>query len=631
MMRSTLTFGSVCSGIEAASVAWAPLGWRAVWFAEVDKAASAVLAYRFPSTPNHGDMTSLAAKVRRREIPAPDVLVGGTPCQSYSVAGCRGGLEDARGQLTIAFIDLADAIDEVRREDGLDPCVIIWENVPGVLTIADNAFGCFLAGLAGDDEALEPGPRPEAGRSGLTWTWSKKLSRHSPKWPNAGAARGPERAVAWRTLDAQFFRLAQRRRRVFVVASARPGFDPVAVLFEWDGLRRDSPPSREAREDLTHAVAPCLTGSGRGVERAGDPRGQDPVVGVLSSAGDAANCGGPARLTYGGGRCGSEVEVAACLVARGQKLDFEVETFVVEPICCVHGTQDPCVSDHTAFALQCNSGQENVIAFDPRGSDIVVHGIERVGALDTKFPGPAIAFSSKDYGGDACDDLSPCLRAGGHTGSHANAGVPPAVVYQVQGCGTNIAVGHGITATLTSNCDRASGGAPCVAYDGPICVTDSTLKDGFDGSEDGTGREQPIAAELYSIMPMNSGKDFKARAVEVAQPVMAGGPVGGNQGGDYVLEPTMAVRRLMPVECERLQGFPDGWTRIPIRTYAQPKITASRPPDMWEQIDGTWWLMTADGPRYKQIGNSMATFVMRWIGERVDAQLSRDWAWGLLG
>ena len=254
---AALTFGSVCTGIGSPEVAWHSLGWRSVWMAEIDRAASEVLAYRFPGVPNHGDMTLLAGKVRAREIEAPDILVGGTPCQSFSVAGMRKGLDDPRGQLTIAFIDLVNAIDEIRAADGLPPVIVVWENVPGVLTHKDNPFGCFLAGLAGESDALQP-----AGR----------------KWTNAGAVFGPQRAAAWRVLDAQYFGLAQRRRRVFVVASAREGFDPAAVLLEFDGVRRDSAPSREKGEGVTHPVAPCLTSSGRGVERTGDPRGQDAVI-----------------------------------------------------------------------------------------------------------------------------------------------------------------------------------------------------------------------------------------------------------------------------------------------------------------------------------------------------------------
>ena len=231
------TFGSVCSGIEAASVAWAPLGWRAAWFAEIGPFPCAVLAHHYPSVPNLGDMTTLPALIAARQVPAPDVLCGGTPCQAFSVAGLRKSLGDARGNLSLTFCEIADAIDAARDE----PCVVFWENVPGVLSTKDNAFGCFLAGLAGEDDALVPA---------------------GGRWTDAGVVLGPARTVAWRVLDAQYFGLAQRRRRVFVVASARNGFDPVAVLLEFDGVRRDSAPSREAGEGVAPSIAGCPNGGG---------------------------------------------------------------------------------------------------------------------------------------------------------------------------------------------------------------------------------------------------------------------------------------------------------------------------------------------------------------------------------
>lgn len=227
-----MRYGSVCSGIEAASVAWEPLGWQPAWFAEIEAFPSAVLAHHWPHVENLGDMTLIADMVRSGWVEAPDILVGGTPCQAFSVAGLREGLWDARGQLTLEFIRLANAIDEQREE----PALIVWENVPGVLSSKDNAFGCFLAGLAGESDPLEP---------------------PGGKWANAGCVFGPQRAVAWRVLDAQYFGVAQRRRRVFVVASAADGFDPTAVLFEFDGLRRDTAPSREARQ-----TAAANSGSG---------------------------------------------------------------------------------------------------------------------------------------------------------------------------------------------------------------------------------------------------------------------------------------------------------------------------------------------------------------------------------
>ena len=240
-----MRFLSVCSGIEAASVAWAPLGWEAVAFSEIEPFPCAVLAHHYPDVPNLGDMTTIARRVLTGEAAAPDVFCGGTPCQAFSVAGLRQSLDDARGNLTLKFVEIADAIDHVRAGRGEDECIVFWENVPGVLSTKDNAFGCFLGGLAGEDGPLEP---------------------PGGKWANAGAVYGPRRAVAWRTLDAQYFGVAQRRRRVFVVASARKGFDPATVLFEWDGVRRDTAPSREARQVAPTIPARSTAGGGLGTD-----------------------------------------------------------------------------------------------------------------------------------------------------------------------------------------------------------------------------------------------------------------------------------------------------------------------------------------------------------------------------
>lgn len=214
-----MRFGSVCSGIEAASVAWNPLGWEAAWFSEIEPFPCALLAHRYPNVPNLGDMTTIAPRILSGEVEAPDILCGGTPCQAFSVAGLRRSLDDARGNLSLVFCELANAIDTARHVRGLPPAIVFWENVPGVLNTKDNAFGCFLAGLAQCDVSLEiPGG----------------------KWGGAGYVLTGKRAVAWRTLDAQYFGVPQRRRRVFVVASARDGFDPCQVLFECAGVQRNS-------------------------------------------------------------------------------------------------------------------------------------------------------------------------------------------------------------------------------------------------------------------------------------------------------------------------------------------------------------------------------------------------------
>lgn len=449
-----MIYGSICSGIEAATVAWEPLGWKAAWFSEIEAFPSAVLAERWAEVVNLGDMTKIAAAVRAGEVQAPDVMVGGTPCQAFSIAGLRNGLADARGQLTLSYVELANAIDDKRIERGEEEAIFVWENVPGVLTSHDNAFGCFLAGLAGESCELEPS---------------------GGKWTHSGCVYGPQRTIAWIVKDAQYFGVAQRRKRVFVVASARKGFDPGQVLFESEGVRRDTPPSREPQT----AVA-ALTARGVGTCGADDNQAQ---AGHL--------------LAFGGGNTGGNIDVAACLTAKGQRIDFEVETFAV------HGTQDPDTNLELAHTLGRNHGQENA----------------------------CIAFSYKDHGADASEDLSPTLRAGNSDNSNANGGQPPAIAY--------------------------------------------AFKPGQGAKARGIGFAEEQSPTLTSA---SSGTNLTPA-------VMHG----------------VSVRRLMPVECERLQGFPDNHTLISWRG----KEAAECP----------------DGPRYRAIGNSMAVPVMRWIGERITAAL----------
>ncbi|EAW6224173.1 Dam family site-specific DNA-(adenine-N6)-methyltransferase [Salmonella enterica] len=287
---SSLSYGSVCSGIEAASIAWEPLGMRPAWFSEIEPFPCAVLAERWPEVPNLGDMTKIAASIAANEVAAPDLLVGGTPCQAFSIAGLRRGLADKRGQLTLAYVELVNAIDYSRIRQGLPPAIFCWENVPGVLSSKDNAFGCFLAGLAGEDEPFEPGPRPERGKTSTFWRWDKKARKHYPKWPQSGCVVGRQRKLAWRVLDAEYFGVPQRRHRVFVVGSAGEGFDPETILFEFEGVRRNTPPSKK-----TWQTVAALTANGVGTCGADDNQGQAghlQVVGALAAHSFTGGAGG---------------------------------------------------------------------------------------------------------------------------------------------------------------------------------------------------------------------------------------------------------------------------------------------------------------------------------------------------
>lgn len=197
---------SVCSGVEAATVAWHPLGWEPVAFSEIEKFPSQVLAHHYPSVPNLGDMT----KYKEWELnDTIGLLVGGTPCQSFSVAGLRKGLEDPRGNLALTYVGI---LDKFR------PKWFVWENVPGVLSSGGGRdFGSFLGAVA------------ELGYG-----------------------------FSYRVLDAQFFGVPQRRRRVFVVGYLGDWEPTAKVLFESEGLRRDTKTSREKRKEVASSVVPSV-------------------------------------------------------------------------------------------------------------------------------------------------------------------------------------------------------------------------------------------------------------------------------------------------------------------------------------------------------------------------------------
>ncbi|TPM39601.1 DNA (cytosine-5-)-methyltransferase [Mesorhizobium sp. B2-3-4] len=482
-----MRFLSLCSGIEAASVAWAPMGWKAAAVAEIEAFPSAVLAHHYPDVPNLGDITKFK---EWPDLGTIDLICGGTPCQSFSVAGLRKGLADPRGNLSLTFLAV---VDKFR------PRYVIWENVPGVLSSdGGRDFAAFLGGL---------------GQLGYGW--------------------------AFRVLDAQHVRVdgfpravPQRRRRVFVVGYLGDWRRAAAVLSEPESVLGNSPPRREAGQGTATDVVSSLTASGRGVERAGETRGQDPVVAV----------------GYGGNNQRGPIEVATAVNAHGGphgRLDFESETFIT------HQVSETLTSNgdaHSGFpeaaGLVAHSLRPE--GFDAgedgtgRGTPIVPIAIQERAISDNPSAGP-----------DGVD-----ARQDGAAYTLEARQVTQAVAY---GLSTQQEPkwAEDLSPTLTIP-SKSGGGQPTAVAFAQNSRDEVRLQDG-DGQIVGA-----LAAEP------------------------------GMKQTTYVQQ-GWAVRRLMPVECERLQGFPDGYTDVPYR---------GKP--------------AADGPRYKALGNSWAVNVARWVGRRIE-------------
>ena len=531
---------SVCSGIEAASVAWHPLGWTPVAFAEIEKFPSAVLARHYPHVPNFGDMT------RFKDWPDADVdvLVGGTPCQSFSVAGLRKGLADPRGNLCLTFLAIADKYR---------PQWLLWENVPGVLSSdGGRDFGAFLGGL---------------GQLGYGWSY--------------------------RVLDAQYVRVdgfgravPQRRRRVFVVGHLGDWRRAAAVLFERESLQGNTAPRRQAGQRVAGHTGNGATGyreTGQGWWTEGvaglraDPGGmpENVVAHALRAEGfdtsgmksesdfvvPVAPCFRAGGNDTGGNRpygtdvdtCDSLIpstgDVSHCLNAGGMgRQDYETETLVAHSLRADGfdasedgtGRGTPLVVAHT-IGTQCSQVTEDGTG---RGSPLVpviplnLQVITRHEAL-----GRGTGFGAGDVG-DPAYTLS-------KTHQHAIA--------------------------FNGRMDPVNGPVPGAIDTDPLttCVAFHQNQRAV-AFQSGGGIIREIPGNVMATI--DSARESR----------------GTNQ--QRFLQQGWAVRRLTPVECERLQGFPDGYTDIPWRG----KQTAP------------------DGPRYKALGNSMAVNCMRWIGRRIE-------------
>ena len=262
--------GSVCSGIGAPETAWHPLGWQSAFMSEIAPQACAVLRHHNPGVPRHGDFTTIQAGAYA-DI---NVLVGGTPCQSFSVAGLRGGMADGRGNLALEYLRLADR---------LRPRWLVWENVPGVLSSnAGRDFGAFLGGVA------------ELGYG-----------------------------FAYRVLDAQYFGVPQRRQRVFVVGYFGDWRRAAAVLFEPQSMRGDNPPRRATGEGVAGTLEASL---GR---RCGQPNDHDPAGGLIANPLGAKKDGG-----WRGDLDNDTFvpTVSLCLNAHPNRIDGESETFIAHTL-----------------------------------------------------------------------------------------------------------------------------------------------------------------------------------------------------------------------------------------------------------------------------------------------------------
>lgn len=494
---------SVCSGIEAATVAWLPLGWEAVAFAEIEPFPNAVLEHHYPDVPNLGDITKVDW---RKYAGMVDLVVGGTPCQSFSVAGKREGLDGASGLVREYF----RLLQEVR------PRWFVWENVPGALSSNGGKDFAFIL----------------------------------RQWEQCGYH------VAWRVLDAQFFGVPQRRRRVFAVGHLGGWQYPAAVLFESESLRGNPAPGRKAGKENSRGIESCAYTAG---SFAGYKRG----VGTLKANG--GDLGG-----------GSETLIAKCMTSSNQRLDWETETLVLND----QGGKRMDVSEGIAGTLRSQSKGHEPIVFEP-------------------------GVMSRD-GGHVYEGTAPTLRAEPGDNQPAVFCIAGNTIdRQVQNGGNGAGFQSGISYTLNT-IDRH---AVCAfAQNQRNEIRDLGNAAGALQAEPGMKQQTYVCAPVAPTIgasgppysrPGNERVETEASVFrETADCLTAayGTKWNGNASAENgsLFAMNSLVRRLTPLECERLQGFPDGYTDIEYKGKPAP-----------------------DGARCKALGNSMAVPCMRWIGERI--------------
>lgn len=555
-----MNYLSVCSGIEAASSAWHPLGWTPLAFSEIEAFPSAVLAHHYPHVPNLGDMTKFHEWPNQFDGGrTPDCVVGGTPCQAFSIAGLREGLKDPRGNLTLTFLGVVAKYL---------PEWVVWENVPGVLSSITTEHPPEMA--APDD--LQEGEERECVED-YEADSSHALSCFLDGLQKLGYG------CALRCHDAQYAGLAQRRRRVFVVGYLGDWRRAAEVLFEPDCLCWNPPPSREAGQKTAGTLSARTEGGGGlgtdfdlagGLQaEAGADTGSRVLTAEIAPTLNAhfgEKQGLEDQHINGGGGCSSPPEISHCLNAGGMgRLDYETETllpmrrggFFDDTAHTLRATGFDASENGTGrgtplvpCAIQAGALRENP-ASGPDGVGVRDDGVAYT--LEARAEVQAVAF---DLMNQVCSNISHTLRRGDGAGHESI----PTVAFNWNAQADQLNFDPNTTPALTCSQGAAVG---------------------------------PVGS--IAIRGRSDGSSLEARYDGTSNAILT--PSGGRGGiGVGAIHFNMAVRRLTPKECERLQGFPDDHTNIPVGPKKKP---------------------AADGPRYKAIGNSMAVTCMAWIGRRI--------------
>ena len=535
-----LRYLSVCSGMEAASVAWHPLGWTPVGFSEIEPFPCAILKHRFPTVPNYGSLTAFQSWPL--EPGSIDLLVGGTPCQSFSVAGLRKGLADPRGNLALTFLGLADK---------LKPKWIVWENVPGVLSSGGGRdFGSFLGALV------------ELGYG-----------------------------FAYRVCDAQHFGVPQRRRRVFVVACLGDWRAPAEVLSLREGLRGYLEAGNKKRKGVA-ADAGASPTAGCWWDGGQVSQTLDAVLAKGQTMPEKNRF--PAVLTpYTASSFAQYAEGVGTVRASGGDLGGGSETLLTEPRSHWEGGNIHPTLNQSAKGSG-GVGSSNQELFSQGGAYLV--------------PGEPVPFRKSKRACSTTDNETWVPADASNTLNNFDLGdtrtTHAVVQHQMPGFVAPTIGASGPPYSRTGN-ERVEAEALAITFQ-PHIVQASELRLRGQITEKSVcptltagakqGDTDPLAVHAVTFQPGNLRREAGADPSFTTTTTLKASA--GDQT-PHVAIPPMAVRRLTPVECERLQGFPDNWSRIPWKGKPEEECP--------------------DGPRYKACGNSMAVPVMFWIGSRIAA------------